>query len=108
MQVKHIFPMFASGTFKAGKSFSAANVEHITDSWYRKRVRRLVKKPEVFLAIIRMASRHTDTSGVRRTPTGAADVPDIFDRSSSPVRVEEDDMGESYYCFTGALLSLIL
>lgn len=76
--------MFSTGALKAGKAFSAANVEHLTDGWYRKRVRRFVAKPENFKIIVRRAAnlKHAEAARTCKAPASAPDILDIFDRSS--------------------------
>ncbi|KAI0674842.1 UDP-Glycosyltransferase/glycogen phosphorylase [Trametes maxima] len=86
--------MFQAGAFKAGKAFSAANVETLTDAWYQKSIRRFVKKPEKFRRILRKAMQLKDEASVRRAPVGCAVVDDAFNRSSPPLSDEYSTVAE--------------
>ncbi|KAI0643496.1 hypothetical protein C8Q79DRAFT_1012765 [Trametes meyenii] len=99
--VQHIFPMFQAGAFKPGKAFSAANVEVLTDSWYRKSIRRFVKKPKKFRQIIQKATSLMNEARVRKVPVGGPVVDDIFDRSSPPL---SDSDSSDYTPFSSLLI----
>ncbi|TFK84481.1 hypothetical protein K466DRAFT_567207 [Polyporus arcularius HHB13444] len=91
--VQHVFPMYKTGRFIPGRAFSSANVGYLTESWYRKSVRRYARREEKFAKLARKASRFATLYYQTKARNGGdtLQAPDVFDRSSPPLEDTDDE-----------------
>lgn len=105
-QVQHVFPMFKSGKFVAGKGFIKKNVQASTESWYRKSAGRFCRTPAKFDAVLRRAARYRKAPRAHTvTHEGGLEAPDVFNRSSPPL--EDNDYSGEPVCSTYCLCCML-